>query len=128
MATAEEIAQELKKVIENTVTDLSINMTAELIEKTPVDLGWARANWVPAIGRPGDSSDVNTPAQEQITSQKAKQQQAIGQLTSYQLGNGPVFISNNVPYISVLNNGSSTQAPKGYVQRAIADGVKKTVR
>ncbi len=33
---------------------------------------------------------------------------------------GRLFLSNNVPYISRLNDGSSGQAPAGFVQAAIA--------
>jgi hypothetical protein len=31
----------------------------------------------------------------------------------------PLFITNNVPYIGVLNDGSSTQTPAGFVDRAL---------
>ena len=32
------------------VIALSTNIVARLVETTPVDTGWARANWVPSIG------------------------------------------------------------------------------
>jgi len=35
-----------------------------------------------------------------------------------------VHISNDAPYIGRLNAGSSSQAPAGFVQRAIADGIR----
>lgn len=40
-------------------------------------------------------------------------------------GDGPIYLTNNVPYIVPLNDGHSKQAPAGFVQRAIAAGTAK---
>lgn len=120
------IIQALEETAEKVVIRLGLNITANLIEDTPVDTGWARANWVPAIGASRRSPAASQPTGAMVQTQAA--QQAAGQagLLSYKLPQGTVFISNNVPYINRLNDGSSTQAPTGFVQAAIRRGVQQT--
>ena len=36
---------------------------------------------------------------------------------------GPIYITNNVPYINSLNGGHSQHAPAGFVERAIVKAV-----
>ncbi len=122
------IIGQLEEATEKVVTRLSVNITAELIEATPVDLGWARANWIPAIGTPfiEDATPTSREGrQAAVPSQRARQQAAVASLatSSYSLSRGPVFLSNNVPYITRLNDGSSDQAPTGFVQAAIQRGI-----
>ena len=51
----------------------------------------------------------------------ASAQRAAGvtQVLSYQLGQGSIYITNNVPYIDRLNNGWSQQSPAGFVDKAV---------
>ncbi len=115
---------------ERLVTKLTLDVTANLIETTPVDTGWARANWVPNLSRPfvEDLGSV-TPSAQAAAGKRAQQQAAIGQFAAggYRLEAGPVYVSNNVPYISILNDGSSAQAPSGFVQRAISKAVTRDI-
>lgn len=120
------IIRGLEQVTEQVVVRLSLNVTAELIETTPVDTGWARANWVPAIGVSPVGPSVSNPDPGQVTSRQAAQALGQAQVLSYKLGQGSVFISNNVPYIGRLNDGSSSQAPSGFIQAAIRRGVQRT--
>lgn len=121
------VVRALEKVSEAVVTRLTLNITANLVESTPVDLGWARANWVPAIGAAfTGNSGAADPDEGSVSAQGARQQAAIAAMTAYKLGRGSVFISNNVPYISRLNAGSSRQAPAGFVQAAVREGVAQT--
>lgn len=111
------VADAVRKI----VLDIVANLTASPSQGgTPVDTGWARANWIVQIGSPhtstfGDPTSVSTAAQE---AGKAA-------VIRYKLGQGPVFISNNVPYILRLNEGWSQQAPAGFVQGAIAKAVRQ---
>ena len=119
---------DLESVTEQVVVALSVNISAELIERTPVDTGWARANWVPRAGKPfrGGSQQISKEEREAKSRGRAGvQENSIASLTAtYKLQQGPVFNSNNVPYIQVLNNGSSDQAPSGFIQQGIKAGVK----
>ncbi len=110
----------LTEVTERVVKKITLDVTSNLIATTPVDVGWARANWVPAIGQPVDQpvatrESVNTAAQ---------QAGILSVASSYKLERGLVFVSNNVRYITRLNEGSSKQAPAGFVQNAIEKAVK----
>lgn len=120
------IIQALEETAEKAVIRLGLNITANLIEDTPVDTGWARANWVPAIGASRASPAASQPTGAMVQTQAALQASGQVGLLSYKLSRGSVFISNNVPYINRLNDGSSTQAPSGFVQAAIRRGVQQT--
>lgn len=92
---------------------------AALVLATPVDTGRARANWLPSINKPrtvklkrGDKSGSGA---------LAKAQRLVSEI---QLGD-TFYISNNLEYIGVLNDGHSQQAPAGFVEKAIqvAEGI-----
>lgn len=120
---------QLRGASERTVKRLVLEATAELIEATPVDTGWARANWVPAIGSPNMESRSGTPDPSQVPGQRGQQQTGLASVAAgYTLHQGPVFISNNVPYVPRLNDGSSDQAPSGFVQRSIQRAVTTVSR
>lgn len=116
----------LEKVGERTMRMLILEATANLIESTPVDSGWARANWVPAIGAPKLYAGTKSPDGSQVTTAAARQQRAIAQSALYKWGQGEAFVSNNVPYIGRLNDGHSQLAPSGFVQAAIERAVRDT--
>lgn len=120
------IVQALDKTTEAVVIRLGLNITANLVETTPVDTGWARANWVPSIGASKRTPEVRQPTSALVQGQAALQAAGQAGLLSYKIGAGSVFISNNVPYIGRLNDGSSTQAPTGFIQAAIRRGVAQT--
>lgn len=116
----------LDRLTTRVVTRLTLDVTANLIEDTPVDTGWARANWVPSMGQPKlkDLPPTRPDDSQAVAGATAEQQGAVAGLLAYTLKRGMVFVTNNVPYILDLNDGTSTQAPTGFVQRAIARAVK----
>ena len=88
---------------------VAVNVQAELVEATPVDTGFAAANWQLTIGEPADGTvDLSG---------------SVADLAGYTIDQGSVFSTNNASYIQRLNAGSSTQAPAGFVELAIAAGV-----
>jgi len=115
-ATAEAVNKAARRV--------ALNVTAELQKTTPVDTGWARANWIPQLGVPFSGVDgtrtrgaISTSAQSAGTAQAA----------SFDIKKDTVvFITNNVPYIKKLNAGSSQQAPAMFVETAVAVAVDKS--
>ena len=130
MSETDRVIGLLDRFTERLITKIVLDVTANLIETTPVDTGWARANWVPNLSRPliEDLSDVE-PSSQAAAAKAAQQGQATATVaTGYRLELGPVYISNNVPYIIFLNQGSSPQArPAGFVQRAIAKAVTRDI-
>lgn len=124
------VVKSLEGFIDNVIKKLTLDIVANLVSApdtgygTPVDTGWARANWVPNIGRPKTTTEGTREAAEVGNVSTVGQQAGIASVvTGYRRDRGPVFISNNVPYILLLNEGSSKQAPKGFVQNAIAKAV-----
>ena len=111
----------LEDFIEAVVRKLVLDVNANLVATTPVDTGWARANWIPRIGTPREDT-----AGSPDSISRGEQEQGVAEVaTSYQIEMGPVYITNNVPYIGRLNQGSSQQAPAGFVQAAITKGIRQ---
>jgi len=128
------VVQRLTGFTEKGIRRLSLEVHAELVSApseggTPVDTGWARANWVPAIGAANGALAGTREAAERGNINLSLAQRGLALIaTRYKLQQGPVFISNGVPYIGQLNDGSSRQAPAGFVQSAILRAIRTTVR
>jgi hypothetical protein len=111
------LEKDAEAVIKKLTLDVVANLTKAPSEGgTPIATGWARANWIANVATP-KTDPVGTP--ESVPSARAEQSASLGGVLAYRLRNGPVFISNNVPYILRLNDGHSGQAAAGFVQRAI---------
>ena len=91
---------------------IALEIFSELLQTTPVDTGRARAGWsmgpeltgkVPPKGKSGYGFDVSMQVNPSMVPQNAP----------------IIYIYNNVEYIGRLNAGSSTQAPREFVQIAI---------
>lgn len=82
--------------------------------------GRARGNWQVGVGieKGGETGQVDASGSNVISNARAT-------LVGYQLGQR-VIINNNVPYIVRLNSGSSTQAPSGFVEKAVQAAVRKS--
>lgn len=107
-----------RKVLDNlekTVRAVALVVDAELVAATPVDTGRARANWNPSLNEP--DTTIREPNQKKAISPIA----AAFKLTD------TILISNNLPYIKRLNEGSSKQAPAGFVDMALEKG-KRAVK
>lgn len=79
-------------------------MVHDLIGATPVLTGLAQSNWQVTLDAPaegivaiGSRPTVPLPSRQQT-----------------------IYITNNVPYIEFLNEGSSSKAPAGFVEAAIS--------
>lgn len=91
----------------------------------PKDTGWSRANWGVYIGREG----VPTKPMGAYPESKAGQYAPMSTDTYFkpetilsirELGKFPfIWVYNNVPYIEVLENGHSKQAPQGMLESAL---------
>ena len=114
------IVRDVRRLTERAVINITLRVTRELKFHTPVDTGWARANWIPAVGAP-QPAPVGTRgnAGAAVAAATTGQTRVLG----YRLNRGKTFVTNNVPYIQRLNIGHSRQEPAGFVQRAIRQGV-----
>jgi hypothetical protein len=127
------------------VDDVALSVLNDLVQSTPADVGTALSNWQLTLDAPAADSipafapsprgkvidgvwthtvDPSFTAQANIpavldSAKLALSARAIGQT---------VFISNNLPYIQRLNEGDSTQAPAGFVDRAVILGQQAVAR
>lgn len=114
------IVKELGQFIEGLAKRLNLGIVADLVEVTPKDTGWAASNWVPSIGQPINATSGTREDAEKGNLDYAPQARGIADIsTKYKLALGSIFISNNVDYILKLNDGSSRQAPRAFVERSI---------
>ena len=125
MSETARVTEALERGIGRLVQRLGLDVNANLIARTPVDTGWARANWLASIGAPIERDlsavDPNTGIISSARGEQASGQAAIA--TRYNINQGSIFIVNNVPYIIFLNFGSSAQAPAMFVEQAISDAI-----
>lgn len=110
------------------MTALAINMVANLVEATPVDLGWARAGWVPSFGKPYSGGAQRKIEPSMVGPAQARQSLGQSEVLGYRLSDGPIFITNNVIYILPLADGSSPQASAGWVPDAIERALRDANR
>jgi len=91
----------------------TLELFSSVIKSTPVDTGRARGNWQTAVGTPieGEIDRIDQGGSAAIAEVQAKTPEGAGQET---------FMTNNLPYIDSLENGSSKQAPAGMVRKNVA--------
>jgi len=106
--------------LEKATKKVVVQLVADLTFKTPVDTGRARSNWIVTAGTPTDDVQTiedksGTPSRESADALKPK----LGEV---------VYISNNLPYIGYLENGTPTSAPYAMVRRSIESTARKLGR
>lgn len=99
--------------------DVATAIVDKVAETTPIDTGQASSNWITSLGAPVQHYNP-VPKTAPIGGagpgvSKAQVRQAVAPVK----GGQSVWIANNVPYIVELNRGSSKQAPRDYVDKAV---------
>lgn len=126
MSDARRVTAQLENFTNSLVKQIVLDATSNFIEDTPVDTGWARANWIPNIGEPFNRTSSTREQAEAGSVQRGDQQAGLATIAAtYEIGLGAVYITNNVPYIIYLNEGSSQQAPSGFVQSGISRALRR---
>lgn len=93
---------------------ISLDLDTRVVLATPVDTGRARANWYPSLTRPSRARDDAARDDPSAAIRATAMRAQMGQV---------LWLTNNLPYILALENGSSRQAPTGMVDvslRAVA--------
>lgn len=120
-------ANEIAKAASDLATGTALTIVGDLAIKTPVDTSKAISNWQVALGNPpagtisphypgSDGSTFSASAGETLAKAKLV-------LRTKKPGDS-IYITNNLPYIKKLNDGSSKQEPAGFAERAILLGRK----
>ena len=111
------VIEELKETLDKTTKGFLVDLTEELLNETPKDTYYASYNWIPYIGSP-PSEPAGTKPPSGRRASDAEQRSAIASvLSANNVRSGGVV--NNTDYIAILNEGSSTQAPAGFIQAAV---------
>lgn len=114
----------IDRFVTKAVADITIAAVHKLRDNTPVDTRWAQSNWVAATGGPRQG----TVGSKMAVTFGPQNLSLASIATGYRLRDGIIFITNNVPYIILLNAGSSLQAPAMFVEVAIAQAIEEVAR
>ncbi len=120
MATAEVFARRMRvlgrrvEVNSNkTVVKAALLINQAVVSGTPVDTGQARGGWLVGINSaPSEVSEELDPSGGATISRNESKIRRVR-------GDQTVHIVNNVGHIGFLNDGSSSQAPAGFVEAAV---------
>ncbi len=97
----------------------------ELVYVTPADTSFALSNWQVGIGSPVNAELMpyyfGSKGSTRGASAQAAYAAGVAKLQSKKPGE-TIYISNLADYIRRLNEGSSRQAPAGFIERAIIVG------
>ncbi len=118
----------IRKGVTKLVQDVAKGIGATVVDTTKVDTGLARSNWRASISAPASGTipayapgvKLGIGEGANASAAKAQQKQAIEQFDANK--NTHIFITNNVPYIGLLNNGDSVHAAGDMVNMGIQTG------
>lgn len=111
------VADRLTDNVVRLMTEIIISIGTAVVILTPVDTGFARANWRPSL---------NSPATSPISFLDPTGSATIARIETvarrFRIGD-QAFLTNRAPYIGRLNEGSSPQRAAGFVQLAVIEGI-----
>lgn len=123
--SVDEVAEQLELDVVTVVKKLSFDIFADVVAGTPVDTGRAMNNWNISIGSIDISTEEGGGSASTLVGAKVGEASAkLAALRPFET----VWISNHLPYIGFLEEGSSGQAPNGWVGMAIENNVKAIER
>lgn len=105
----------LEENFTNVVKKAASDVHAHLVVTTPFKTGKARSNWLVTLNAPSTYVIPTHGAEASISTTLADAEAVIRQCKN----NDVIYITNNVPYIQKLNEGSSVQAPAGFIEATI---------
>lgn len=101
--------KKVKEQEEQFLQEVFIEMASRIVERTPVQSGRARGNWNASTNKEDVSTSTFTDPSGQSTIASIKN-------VAYRSDSkDDLYLANGLPYIGVLERGSSTQAPRGMV-------------
>lgn len=106
--------------VDKLVRTVALAVDTTVVMATPVDTGRARSNWIAELGSPSTSTIEPLADGAAATARSIEAARAV--IDTYK-GGTDIHLTNNLSYIGALNDGTSAQAPAGFVQTAIHNGV-----
>lgn len=110
-ADMQQISRQVEDSIDLIIRRAIIDLWADLVENNPVDTGRSRAGWIVSSSRPSDYVPPEGQGSYDVTQDQAT---PPSHAAIY-------YVTNNVEYITVLNDGHSDQAPAGWIDLAVAN-------
>jgi len=111
--------------VNRAVRKVALAVDQSVVLSTPVDKGPARSNWLVSLGSPrGDQIPAYAPGERLGVNEQSNAAAALAQGSSVvgvRKEGQDIFITNNIPYIGKLNDGSSAQAPANFVEKAVME-------
>lgn len=115
-------ADELDSVASKVAAEFALVLIERLVDSTPIDTSKAISNWILSINDPVlIDQDAFAEGIRGSTYQASKAEVmnfARTQIAKKQAGE-PIFLSNAAPYIRSLEEGSSSQAPAGFLRQSV---------
>lgn len=100
----------------------TLELHKRIVELTPYKSGAAKLNWIVSAGKPSNEvrklTGVINLSSDQAESIAISAAEAV--VANAKPGEA-LYIQNNLPYIELLENGSSKQAPSGMTAIAMAE-------
>ena len=125
MVSLKKYSGKLPTVVGAVQRKLAFDIMDPLVRQSPVRTGWFQNSWFPAVGVA--SSEVASEFSEDKSAAVAKAKARLTVLSPQTVtGQVPVHITNNLPYGPALADGSSTQAPSGWVQASVNQAAVKS--
>ena len=106
--------REIHAAVAEASRGLALAVLEGVVARTPVKSGRARANWQAGLERPPEGV-LNETDKDGLTT-IARGRAAISRARPFET----IWIVNNLPYIGVLEQGSSRQAPRGMATATLA--------
>lgn len=117
MGTSADVEQALlsfvhfnERVVVQTMKDAALSLRANLARRTPIRTGRASASWNAAVNDPD-------PSYRQLGYENPEGAPKDGRINidTAELGDS-IHVSNSIPYIRELNDGSARMVPRSFVQ------------
>ena len=122
-----EMGGNVERNADRLVKQTALAVDQSVVLASPVDTGRFRSNWRVGLGAPVEGEiEAHAPGQDGSTA-SANTQGALGHAQTEIAKRQPgqtVWISNPLPYGPRLNAGHSGQAPAGFVETAVREGVE----
>ncbi|WP_293395539.1 hypothetical protein [Nevskia sp.] len=118
-AAPQSIARDIARKHRLLCLRLALDIDSRLVLATPVKSGRARSNWLASVDEP--RREIVEPRTDDETLAEAVA--VVDRAKEYPL----IYITNNLPYIQRLNEGSSKQAPAAFVETAIDGAMQPLV-
>ncbi len=122
-AQTDNISRALNRFVGRLTAQVARDVTPAIQEGNPVLTGFSQSNWIPQIGSPFEGV-AGARFSDSAILDNTPRLRGLASLSTYNITDGPIYISNNVRYIVFLN---TLHPNRIFVQRGIAAGIRRAI-